>query len=173
MDIGLSGSEAAAVAVSACGVYAGFLVLVRLAGQRILAASSIFDVAAAVGLGAIMGRAILGYTPTMLAALIGWATIAVLHTAFTLARRSPGVERLVSPPAVLLVADGKVLHENLRRVRMREADLHQKLRLAGVRRFDEVAAAVLERTGVVSVLRKGEPISPELLADVEGRPKRT
>lgn len=169
MDIGLTWMQALTVAVSAVGVYVGFLLLVRLVGARLLASSSIFDVAAAIGLGALMGRAILGYTPTVLAALLGMASLLVLHTGFSRARRNPRFEALVSPPPVLLLVDGRVLEDNLRRVRMREGDLHAKLRQAGVRRVDEVAAAVLERTGAISILRRGETIAPELVADVVGR----
>jgi uncharacterized membrane protein YcaP (DUF421 family) len=170
MNLGLqSWGEAGSVVVSAVGVYLGFLVLVRLAGQRLLSAAGLGDLAAALALGAIMGRTILGYTPTLTAGLLGMATLLVMHTTYTLARRSPRFGRLLSRPPILLVADGRVLHDNLRRARMREDDLRHKLRQASVRRYDEVAAAVLEPTGGLSVLRRGEPIAAELLADVEGR----
>ena len=170
MELGLEPEQAATVVVSAVGVYTAFLVLVRLAGRRLLAPASIVDIAGAIALGAIMGRSILGYTPTLGAGLIGMATLLVLHTGFGFARRTERIGRLLSPPPLLLVSDGQVLHENLRRARLGEDDLRQRLRLAGIRRYDEVAAAVLERTGGLSVLRQGEPVSAELLADVEGRP---
>ena len=169
MNIGLSANEAGAVAISATGVYAGFLVLVRFAGRRLLGAGDVFDLAAALGLGAIMGRATLGYTPTLGAAGVALATLLGLHIAFGRARRVPGMARLLSPPPVLLVADGRVLEEHLKRTGLRENDLRQKLRLAGIRSYGEVAAAVLERTGAVSVVRRGEPTAPEMFADVEGR----
>lgn len=39
---------------------------------------------------------------------------------------------------------------------------------AGLRRYGDAAAVFLERTGAISVLRRGESIAPELMRDVRG-----
>ena len=52
---------------------------------------------------------------------------------------------------MLLVASGAVLPDNLRKVKISEGEVRQQLRLAGVHRYDDVAALILERTGAVSV----------------------
>jgi uncharacterized membrane protein YcaP (DUF421 family) len=67
------------------------------------------------------------------------------------------------------MADGVVLHEQLRKTQIVEDELRQKLRLAGIHRYQDVAAVILERTGAISVLRRDETIAPELLSDVRGR----
>ncbi len=72
MRLGLSWTDAATVVVSTVGIYLGFLVLLRIVGQRALAAMSSFDFAAAIALGAVMGRAILGYTPPWPPACSAW-----------------------------------------------------------------------------------------------------
>lgn len=54
-----------------------------------------------------------------------------------------------------------------------EDELRQQLRLAGIHRYDEVAAVILERTGAISVLRRGETIAPELLTGVRGHERLT
>ena len=59
-DIGLSWTDAISVVLSAIGVYLAFLILIRIVGQRALAAMSSFDFAARIAVGAIMGRAVLG-----------------------------------------------------------------------------------------------------------------
>jgi uncharacterized membrane protein YcaP (DUF421 family) len=79
------------------------------------------------------------------------------------------LDRALSNQPVLLMANRAVLHDNLRRAKIVEDELRQKLRLAGIHRYDDVAAVILERTGAVSVLRHGETIAPELLCDVRGR----
>jgi uncharacterized membrane protein YcaP (DUF421 family) len=91
--LGLSWPDAATVVVSTVGVYLAFLLLLRLAGQRALATMSSFDFAAAIALGAVMGRAILGYTPTLLAGLIGMATLFALQALFGVLRRSRRLDR--------------------------------------------------------------------------------
>lgn len=168
MRLGLQWADAASVVVSAVGVYLGFLILIRLIGQRALASMSSFDVAAVIALGAVMGRAVLGYTPTLLGGLLGMVTLFALQAGFSLARRSGRLDRALTNLPLLLMVDGRVLHDHLRKAHIVEDELRQKLRLSGVRRYEDVAAAILERTGAVSVIRQGEPISLDVVRDVRG-----
>ncbi|WP_412751594.1 DUF421 domain-containing protein [Krasilnikovia sp. M28-CT-15] len=169
MRLGISWTDAATVVASTIGVYVAFLIMLRIVGQRAFAAMSSFDLAATIAFGAVMGRAVLGYTPTLAAGVLGMATLLALQGAFGVLRRSPRLDRTLTNLPVLLMADGVVLHEHLRKTNIVEDELRQKLRLAGVHRYDDVAAVILERTGALSVLRRGETIAPELLADVRGR----
>jgi uncharacterized membrane protein YcaP (DUF421 family) len=79
------------------------------------------------------------------------------------------VDALVDTLPMLLMADGRVLPDRLRSAHLGENELRAQLRQAGIRRYDDVACAILERTGSLSVLRRGETISAGLLADVRGR----
>ena len=169
MRLGLTWLEAADVVVSTIGIYVAFLVLIRIAGQRAVAAMSTFDFAAAVAFGAVVGRVILGYTPTVLAGVIGLVTLFGLQAIVSVLRRNPRVDATISNLPQLLMADGQVLHENLRKANIVENELRERLRLAGVRGYEDVACVILERTGSVSVLRRGETISAHLIADVRGR----
>ena len=167
--MGLSWIDAATVVVSTVGIYLAFLVLLRIAGQRAVAAMSSFDFAAAIAFGAVLGRTVLGYTPTLAAGLLGMVTLFALQAGFGVVRRSRSLDRALNNLPLLLMVNGEVLPEQLRRARMVEDELRQKLRLAGIHRYDDVAAVILERTGAISVLRRGETIAPELLGDVRGR----
>lgn len=167
-SLGLSWAEALAVVLSAVGVYVALLLLLRIFGQRAVASMSSFDFAAAVAMGAVMGRAILGSTPTLLAAVVGLATLFAMQVLFGLVRRGPRLQAALNNPPILLIAHGRLLEDNLRRAHVVEDELREKLRLSGVRRYEDVACMVLERTGAVSVLTAGGPISRDLVADVEG-----
>jgi uncharacterized membrane protein YcaP (DUF421 family) len=169
MDLGLNWPQAASVVVSTIGIYVTFVVLLRLVGQRALANLSSFDLAAAIALGAVMGRAILGYTPTLLAGVIGLLTLFAVQGVFGFARRYPRVDAAMTNLPLLLMADGQLLEANLRKAHIVEDELKGKLRMAGVTGYEDVALAILERTGEVSVLQRGETVSDELLADVRGR----
>jgi uncharacterized membrane protein YcaP (DUF421 family) len=96
-------------------------------------------------------------------------TLFALQAAFGLVRRNRRLDHALSNLPLLLMANGVVLHDNLRKAQIVEDELRQKLRLAAVRRYDDVAAVILERTGAISVLRHGETIDPELITDVRGR----
>jgi uncharacterized membrane protein YcaP (DUF421 family) len=169
VQLGISWVDALAVVVSAVGVYLAFLVVIRIVGQRALSAMSSFDFAAAIAVGAVMGRAVLGYTPTLVAGVLGMSTLFGLQSAFGSLRRHRGVDRILSNLPLLLLANGEVVPENLRRAKISEDEVRQKLRLAGVHSYGDVAAVILERTGAVSVLRRGETIAAELLDDVRGK----
>jgi uncharacterized membrane protein YcaP (DUF421 family) len=60
-----------------------------------LAGMSSFDLAATIAVGAVMGRAVLGYTPTLAAGVSGMATLLALQAAFGVLRRS---SRLATQP---------------------------------------------------------------------------
>lgn len=167
MDYTLSWGEAAAVVLSAAGMYTALLVLVRLAGRRILAALSSYDLAAGIGLGAILGRTILGYTPSLPAGLIGFTTLFVLHAATRALARHRVVDSLLGSAPVLVIREGVVIPGALRRAQISEDDLRVALRRSGIGSYSDVGAAVVERTGTVSVLRKGQATS-DVLAGVEG-----
>ncbi|PRY20136.1 DUF421 domain-containing protein [Pseudosporangium ferrugineum] len=168
MRWGLGWWDAVTVVGSTIGLYVAFLIMLRIVGQRAFAMMSSFDLAATVAFGAVMGRAVLGYTPTLTAGLLGMGTLLILQALFGAVRRNRRVAAAITNQPILLMADGAVLHDHLRVTHMVEDELRQQLRLAGIHRYDEVTAVILERTGSVSVLRRGETIAPELLSDVRG-----
>lgn len=167
-DLGLSWTSAGLVVISTVGIYIAFLLLIRIAGQRALATMSSFDFAAAVAFGAVIGRVTLGYTPTLGAGVISLATLFALQSTFGRLRRIRRVDRVISNLPLLLMANGHVIDHNLRRHNIAQDELRAKLRLSGIRRYEDVAAVILERTGQVSILRQGETIAADLLTDVEG-----
>ena len=62
------------------GIYIGFLLLIRLFGQRWVARIATIDLVIVFILGSVDGRVITGNTPTLAAGLIGLATLLALHT---------------------------------------------------------------------------------------------
>jgi len=167
-DLGLSWQQAVLVVMSTAAIYVTFVVLIRLIGQRALSSRSSFDFAAVIALGAVAGRVILGYTPTLLAGVIGLTSLFALQAGLGILRRFAWVDNAMSNRPLLLMADGRLLPENLRKAHLIEDELRAQLRQAGIRRYSDVACVILERTGAISVLAAGTAIGPELLADVRG-----
>lgn len=168
MRLGLRPIDAAAVVVSAVGIYVAFLVLLRSLGQRVLAGMAGPDIATTAAIGAVLGRTVLGYTPTLAAGMLGTCTLLALQGLALSVRRFRRIDRLLSSAPVLLMVDGRIVPGQLRVARLVEDELRQKLRLAGIGRYEDVGVAVLERTGGLSVIRRGVPVSPDLLAGVCG-----
>jgi uncharacterized membrane protein YcaP (DUF421 family) len=168
VHLGITGPDAAGVVLAAVGLYLTFLVLIRVAGPGPLAGASVADVGVALCLGAVVGRALLGDRPTLAGGAIALATLFAVHTVARRAvSRLPWLRRAGAAP-VLLVVDGAVLPDDLRAARLTESDLRSKLRTAGVGSYADVAAAVLEPTGGLSVIRAGTAIDDRMLRGVRG-----
>ena len=156
-----------ALLISTVAVYLAVIVLTRLAGVRSLAKMSSFDFAATVAVGSTVASAALGSTPLANGVLVLTLLYGMQYLVATLRRRG-ALGGLVDNEPVLLIAGDQVLEDNMRRARISREELFSQLRLSGVHRLDQVRAVVMETTGDISVLRAGEPIDQELLADVPG-----
>ncbi|GAA4853387.1 YetF domain-containing protein [Pseudonocardia benzenivorans] len=84
-------------------------------------------------------------------------------------RRSRAVRRLLDRDPVLLMDAGGMRHEAMRRVRVTEDEVRQRLRLAGIGDPREVGWVVLERSGQISVVRASSGLDPALLTDVRAQ----
>jgi uncharacterized membrane protein YcaP (DUF421 family) len=68
--------------------------------------------------------------------------------------RSPRVHRLLNPPPLLLIENGRLLRRNLRAEMLTTADLAEHLREQGIEDFAEVRRCFLESDGHLSVIRR-------------------
>ncbi|MEJ8859769.1 DUF421 domain-containing protein [Variovorax robiniae] len=125
------------MAARAVAIFVFALLLIRTSGRRSFGQSSPFDACTTVLLGAVLSRAVVGASPIW-ATIAAAAALALLHRLLALACvRWQGLEDLVS--RALLTQ--RNLAEAVR----------QKL---GARQIDEVALAMLERDGKISVIGK-------------------
>ncbi|GAB49078.1 DUF421 domain-containing protein [Mobilicoccus pelagius] len=165
--------QAAAVVVSAAGMYVAFLVLVRVFGARVLARMSTFDLVVTLMLGAIAGRVILGDTPVLAAGVLGLGTLLLLEVGVGRLRTIPRIHRWLTPDPILIVDRGEIVDEGLRRAHITTDEVRGALRTHGIRHLDELAYGIFEPTGTISLLRAGRDVDPRILADVvdaTGRP---
>jgi uncharacterized membrane protein YcaP (DUF421 family) len=165
--LGIDLATAGDVVIATVAICLTALLLVRVVGQRSLTAMSATDVVCVIALGAVVGRTTLLAIPTLAAGVIAVAVLFALRGLLARAARVRGLGRLLAPGPVVLVRDGRVLADGLRRARVQEDELREQLRLAGVVALDRVGLVVLERTGRLSVLPAGAPIDPWLLSDLD------
>jgi uncharacterized membrane protein YcaP (DUF421 family) len=81
--------------------------------------------------------------------LIGWNVLIDWLT-----YRFAPLQKLLEPPPLLLVDNGRILWRNLRHEFLSQSDLETKLREHGVQDAREVAKAYMESDGQVTVLKK-------------------
>ena len=166
--LGVTWVQAAATVLATVAMYLTFLVCVRVFGQRRIAAMSAVELGSVMALGAVVGRTSLLLRPTLAAGVLVTVTLFAMQALLTTLRRRHRIDRVLSPSPVLLVACGGLIPGALRSSGVSEADVRQRLRLAGVHSLAEVEAVVLETNGAVSVVRHGVDVEPWLFADVPG-----
>ncbi len=138
-------------------VFAWGILIVRLGERRLLGRNAGFDMLLIVILGSVLSRAVNGqssFFPTL-----GVSAVLVLFHYFVsvLTFRSDFLSRWIKGRAHPLVKNGKLDEKELRDARITYDDLLENLRLNGnVAGTKDVAEAVLERDGSVSVVRKLE-----------------
>ena len=165
--LGASWQTIGVLVVSAAAVYAAVILLTRLSGARSLAKMSSFDFAATVAVGSTVSSAALGTAP-LLSGVVVLAMLYGLQYAVARVRRAGLLQGALDNSPLVLVADGRVLTENLDHARVSDAELWSQLRSHGVQRLEQVRAVVLETTGDMSVLTGDGGIDAELLSGVRG-----
>ncbi|QOR46972.1 DUF421 domain-containing protein [Trueperella pecoris] len=167
--LGITGFQALAIVVGTIAMYTFLLVLLRVLGQRVSARLSTYDMAAIIIIGAIAGRATLGHTPTLAGGVVALLTLFSVRAVLGFLRLNPLGNSIINNPPIVVMAGTTIFTEALREAHVSQDELWMALRQAGVRNDDEVAAVVLEPNGSFSVLRRGVPIDPRILAHTRGQ----
>lgn len=140
------------------------LISVRLMGKRTVANLAPFDMVVIIIMGSIAAIPIEEREIDLLHGIWPIALLSIFQFAMAqLNLRFRSVERVTQGVSTLLVKEGRVLEDNLKKERMTLADLIIVLREKDVTNLDDVWEARLEPTGNVSVIKKKEvqPITPK------------
>ena len=136
-------------------MYVALIVVVRSAKKRFLSNATAFDFILTVMVGAIAARAMTGGAP-FFASLLGLMVLVWMHWIFSMAaRNSPAFSRLIKGHATVLIRDGQVDEKALRHAHMSMDDLKEDLREKGVEQPADAKDARLERSGKLSVVKRG------------------
>ncbi len=143
-------------------VYTFLLVMFRLLGKRQVAQMTAFDLIVLLILSNVLQNAMIGPDNSIIGGLIGGAAVLVLNWLVgRLAFSSRWFERAVEGVPTLLIHDGRIIEQNLRKEHLTHVDLMETLRSQGVFKLAEVRVALLETTGKLSVLRKETEPEPK------------
>jgi uncharacterized membrane protein YcaP (DUF421 family) len=148
-------------------VYAGLLVLLRLAGKRDLAQLNSFDLVVVLLLSNVVQNAVIGPDNSLLGGLIGAAVLVGANAFFVhVLRPRPGVASLLEGTTTVLAHAGEWLPDALRREGVRTSDLEGALRRQNAYKIEDVAALKLEPGGTIVVDLRPE-LESATKADVE------
>jgi uncharacterized membrane protein YcaP (DUF421 family) len=144
-------------AVRAVLIYAFLLVVIKLFGRRELGQLTAFDLIVLLTLSNILQNAMIGNDNSLTGAAVGAVVLLTANYAVAyLVFRNRRAERLVEGEPRILVVDGRVQLEALRRELLTEQELLSAVRREGYESLEEVHLVIAEPNGLVSVIaRKG------------------
>ncbi len=138
-------------------IYAAVLIGMRLTGKKEVGQMSLFDLVLLLLIANAVQNAMTGPDTSLTGGLVAAGTLLMVHTALSwMTWRFTKVRHLVEGTPTLLIRDGKILQANLSLEKVTTEEIHQALRSHGVSEVADVALAMLEIDGSISVLRKDE-----------------
>ncbi|WP_125776869.1 DUF421 domain-containing protein [Antribacter gilvus] len=142
----------------AVAIYLVLLLLFRLVGKRALSQVTTFDFVILLIVGEATQQALLGEDFSITHAALVVGTLLLLERgADYLTWRFPRLQRVAESVPLVIVEDGRVLHEVLRKEHLSEEDIIGAAREAhGLERLDQIKWAVLETSGGISVVPKSQ-----------------
>lgn len=140
---------------------------VRIMGKRSIAELAPFDLTVVIIMGSVAALPLEEEEIHILHGIVPIVVLALLQTLLSvISMHWRGFEKVTQGVSRPIIVNGQVLRDNLHKERVSDADLHIMLRNQGVERVEDVALAVLEPTGDLSVFLKKEA-QPVTLRDMD------
>lgn len=142
--------------IRAAAVYLFLLLVFRAFGKRSLAQITTFDFVLLLIVAETTQQALLADDFSITNAFILIGSLFVLDAACDLVRRrSRWFDRVTEGLPLVIVEDGRMLTDRLRKSRIDEAEILAAARESqGLERLDQIKYAVLEKNGAISIIPK-------------------
>jgi uncharacterized membrane protein YcaP (DUF421 family) len=140
--------------IKAVVVFFALWAIIRVSGRRTLGEMTAFDFILFMIIGGSTQRAITGQDYSLTNALLLVATFVALDIALSILElRSPMFRRILNAMPMILVENGYLMTERMRRARITEDNvLEAARRLHGLERIDQIKFAILEATGEITIV---------------------
>ena len=144
-----------AIAAKSAVIYVFVILGLRLVGKRELGQISNYDLALIVILANAVQNALVGKDNTLFGGITSAATLLMLNRAFTwLVVQSPELRHWIEGEPVLIVRDGKLLKDRMKKEGLTREHIMAAMREHGIGELDKVQMAVLEVDGTISIVGK-------------------
>jgi uncharacterized membrane protein YcaP (DUF421 family) len=147
-------SDLGVVAAKAALIYLVAVLGLRVAQRRTLAQWTAIDFAAAVAIGAIIGRTAVATGQSFAVGAVALVTILAAHAVAMFARYDRRLAKLVDHRVRVLVAHGTLRGRELRLCGITENDLLAKLRERGIGDLSELRYVLYETKGELTIVEE-------------------
>lgn len=162
-------SDLVRVLVVGTAAYLSLVVVLRISGKRTLSQLNAFDFVVTVSLGSTLATVLLSGDTSLAEGVLALSLLAALQ--FLMAWVSahwPRARRVFTARPALLLVDGELRPEALRRNRLSASEVRQAVRMQGMGDLSGVRAVVLETNGTLSVIPSSQYGNGSALEEVRG-----
>ncbi|MBK5239657.1 DUF421 domain-containing protein [Clostridium sp.] len=133
------------------------LIFTRILGKQQVSQLTFFDYVVGITIGSTASTLTTDLTSSAWSHWVGlltWTVLCFVLQLLTL--KSKTAEKLLDGEPTIIISNGKILEKSMKKFRYTIGDLLSQLRDKGVFDLDEIAYAVLEKDGKLSILKKTE-----------------
>ncbi|RDE07164.1 DUF421 domain-containing protein [Sphingomonas aracearum] len=157
------------IVLRATAMFAVVFVVLRLLGKRELGQMTPFEVVSLVVIGDLIQQGITHNDFSVTGAMLAICTFAFWSVALGwLAYLFPRLQKGLQGSPRVIIRDGRLLEDNLRRDRMTRSEVESEMRLAGIGSMRDVAWAILEPQGKISFIKRDRDAEPARQEDNDG-----
>ena len=139
-------------------IYLFLIISLRLAGKRELAQLNPFDLVVLLTLSNTVQNAIIGNDNSVLGGIIGATTLLVVnYVVVRFLYSHEGLDRLVEGDADLLMENGELKHDRLKKELITVTELEEAAHKQGFASLQEIERAVLEPGGTLTFVARNPP----------------
>ncbi len=156
LGIGAEPKDLTVLQVSLRGVvvFVTALIMVRISAKRFLGRKTAFDIILMLVLGSTLARAINGSGPLLGSVVVGFVLVLLHRLIAVMAVRYRWFGRIVKGTDTIIIANGRLQEDALRKNHLSHDDVMEDLRLESVTTESKVQEARLERSGDISIITK-------------------
>jgi uncharacterized membrane protein YcaP (DUF421 family) len=139
------------IVIRAAVIFLFVFVLTRLLGRRELNSLEPFDLILLVVTGDLVQQGVTQNDESLTGALLAISTIGLLTVLFSwLSFHFKRMRPVLEGEPIVLVEDGELIEQNLRRQRLTREEIGAEARLEGISSIEDVRWAILETNGQIS-----------------------
>ena len=143
------------IVIRAAVIFVFVYLLTRLLGRRELNSLEPFDLILLIVLGDLVQQGVTQNDSSLTGAILAISTIGLLTVALSyLSFKFKRLHPVLNGEPIVLVEDGKVIEDNLKRQRLTREEIGAEARLEGIAAIDDVRWAILETNGRISFVKR-------------------
>lgn len=148
--------------------YIAMVFVLRVSGKRTLSKMNAFDFIVTIALGSSLATVALNKSITLADGVVAFTLFIFLQYLITwLSVRVKMVKKLVTSEPKLLLYNGELLLDALKKERITVEEIYVAARNKGIPELDNVALIVLETTGELTIISQGSSLNAETMSDVQ------